>query len=103
MNSVLWDNGSEEIITDAGSSITILDSVVEGGCPALGSCTHVINFDPLLSGLMSAGGFTQVRALGAGSPAIDAGGVNTACAVTDQRGLARPQGSACDIGAYEAN
>ncbi len=103
MNSVLWDNGSEEIITNAGSSITLIDSVVEGGCPALGSCTNVINADPLLSGLMDAGGFTQVRMLGAGSSAIDAGGVNSSCAVTDQRGVARPQGTACDIGAYEAD
>jgi hypothetical protein len=39
-------------------------------------------------------------ALGAGSPAIDAGS-NTGCPTTDQRGVTRPQGSQCDIGAYE--
>ena len=39
-------------------------------------------------------------ALGAGSPAIDAGNDGT-CASTDQRGVIRPQGSHCDIGAYE--
>jgi CSLREA domain-containing protein len=35
-----------------------------------------------------------------GSPAIDAGD-NSNCPGTDQRGVARPQGAACDIGAYE--
>ena len=39
-------------------------------------------------------------ALGAGSAAIDAGN-NATCASKDQRGIARPQGAACDLGAYE--
>ena len=101
-NTILWDNGSEEVVTDAGSSVTIIDSVVEGGCPSFGSCANVINANPLLSGLMNNGGFTQTRALGAGSSAIDAGGANYACAATDQRGIVRPQGNACDIGAYKS-
>ncbi len=50
------------------------------------------------------GGPTPTHALLAGSPAIDAIPVS-ACdlktAATDQRGVKRPQGSACDIGAYE--
>ena len=42
-------------------------------------------------------------ALPAGSPAIDAIPTSTpGCAgTTDQRGIARPQGNGCDIGAYE--
>ncbi|MBF2048311.1 MAG: DUF4347 domain-containing protein, partial [Elainella sp. C42_A2020_010] len=44
------------------------------------------------------GGPTQTLALVAGSPAINAG--DTAL-TTDQRGIARPQGSADDIGAFE--
>jgi hypothetical protein len=40
-------------------------------------------------------------ALQPGSAAIDAGGVNSTCAATDQRGVSRPQGAGCDIGAYE--
>jgi Zn-dependent metalloprotease len=35
-----------------------------------------------------------------GSPAVDAGDPET-CLATDQRGIARPQGEACDIGAFE--
>ena len=45
------------------------------------------------------GGLTQTHALFAGSPAVGAAG--TSCSPTDQRGVSRPQGSACDIGAYE--
>ena len=37
--------------------------------------------------------------LAAGSPAIDAAGA--VCASTDQRGIHRPQGAACDVGALE--
>jgi hypothetical protein len=44
------------------------------------------------------GGPTQTHALLAGSPAIDAG---ASCPTSDQRGAPRPQGGACDIGAYE--
>ncbi len=45
------------------------------------------------------GGPTQTHALVAGSPAIDFAG---ACGLaTDQRGVARPQGTACDAGAFE--
>lgn len=39
-------------------------------------------------------------AVGAGSPALP-GGPPPACAATDQRGIARPQGAVCDIGAVE--
>ena len=50
------------------------------------------------------GGSTLTHALLAGSPAVDAIPVR-ACdlktAATDQRGVKRPQGGACDIGAYE--
>ena len=38
-------------------------------------------------------------ALQPGSPAIDAG---SGCPAVDQRGVGRPAGPACDIGAYEA-
>ncbi|TMK57322.1 MAG: hypothetical protein E6G51_06025 [Actinobacteria bacterium] len=56
--------------------------------------------DPLLGGLQNNGGETDTLALRPGSPAIDAG-TNDGCPGTDQRGVARPQGSSCDIGAFE--
>lgn len=57
------------------------------------------------AGLKNNGGPTQTIALLPGSPAIDPipNGVN-GCGTTittDQRGITRPQGSGCDIGAYE--
>ena len=57
--------------------------------------------NPLLAPLANYGGMTDTQALLAGSPAIDAGN-NATCPATDQRGVSRPQGPACDIGAYEA-
>jgi len=60
----------------------------------------IIFTDPLLGPLADNGGPQQTMALGAGSPAINAGN-STACPATDQRGIGRPQGSGCDIGAYE--
>jgi Domain of unknown function DUF11 len=56
--------------------------------------------DPKLGPLADNGGETDTLALLAGSPAIDAGTAE-GCPATDQRGVSRPLGSACDIGAYE--
>ena len=47
------------------------------------------------------GGPTDTDALLPGSPAIDAGSSSCPPPATDQRGVARPQGGACDIGAFE--
>jgi hypothetical protein len=55
--------------------------------------------DPQLGGVDSSGP-TDVLPLTSGSPAIDAGNI-LACPATDQRGVSRPQGAGCDIGAYE--
>lgn len=57
--------------------------------------------DPLLGPLSDNGGETNTMALLGGSPAIDAGDP-ARCPFFDQRGLARPQGGGCDIGAFEA-
>jgi len=62
----------------------------------------VTTADPMLGPLTAnAPGITATMALGAGSAAIDAG-LAGACTAQDQRGVARPQGAGCDIGAYEA-
>ena len=66
---------------------------------------HAVSGDPRLGGLRRNGGPTRTMALLAGSPAIDAiprgaNGCGTRIA-TDQRGVARPQGQGCDIGAFE--
>ena len=64
-------------------------------------CTAgILTADPLLGPLGDNDGPTQTMPLLTGSPAIDAGN-NTTCPSTDQRGVSRPQGAACDIGAFE--
>jgi CSLREA domain-containing protein len=65
--------------------------------------------DVLIDSLKNNGGSTPTRALLAGSPAINA--IPTAQCLDqfaapltqDQRGLPRPNGGACDIGAYEGS
>jgi uncharacterized repeat protein (TIGR01451 family) len=56
--------------------------------------------DPGLAPLADNGGPTDTMALPPNSPAIDAG-TSVGCPPTDQRGIARSQGTACDIGAFE--
>jgi len=96
-NSIFWGDDTTEITSDGSGSITISDSVVEGGITG----TNIITTDPVLGTLADNGGFAETMALGAGSSAIDTGGVNSACASTDQRGTSRPQSFGCDMGAYE--
>ncbi|MBK9005675.1 MAG: hypothetical protein IPM31_01655 [Anaerolineae bacterium] len=103
-NSILWGDGgiNDEVRSEGTSSATIEDSIVQGGCPALATCANVINSDPVLSALANNGGYTQTMAISVTGAADDAADTTTAdCAATDQRGTARPQGVACDIGAYE--
>ena len=63
---------------------------------------------PLLGPLRNNGSTNQTHAPLTGSPAINRGnpgaadGDSTTCASTDERGVARPQGTTCDIGAHES-
>jgi hypothetical protein len=60
----------------------------------------LLGLAPLLGPLAANGGPTFTHALLPGSPAIDTGAAGGDCPATDQRGVARPQGPACDIGAF---
>lgn len=72
------------------------------GCVIDGDTTgNISGQDPKLGPLQDNGGTTPTRALLEGSPAIDAGD-EASCTPVDQRNIPRPQGRACDIGAYEA-
>ena len=105
-NSILWGDGgiNDEVRSEGTSSATIEDSIAQGGCPALATCANVINSDPVLSALANNGGYTQTMAISVTGAADDAADTTTAdCAAIDQRGTARPQGAACDIGAYEVD
>jgi uncharacterized repeat protein (TIGR01451 family)/CSLREA domain-containing protein len=67
--------------------------------PAAGG--DLSNTNPLVAALGNYGGPTQTHALLPGSPAINAG-TNTGAPATDQRGIARPQQTTTDIGAFES-
>ena len=104
-NTIAWETAGDDIVNNSGSTVTINDSVLQdGSCPTTGgggTCTNVqFNADPLLGALADNGGFTQTMAIGAGSSALDTGN-NGTCAADDQRGVTRPQGATCDIGAFE--
>jgi CSLREA domain-containing protein len=80
-------------------------NLIEGSsCGLVNSMNgNIIGQDPMLDILADNGGFNQTHALLAGSPAIDAGD-DTSCnnaGGKDQRGVLRPQGTTCDIGAFE--
>jgi len=64
------------------------------------TCGAATVADPLLLGVADHGGQTLTAAFGAGSPALDAADP-AYCQPTDQRGLRRPVGAGCDLGAYE--
>lgn len=85
-------------IANGGNNID--DGATCGWGAANGSMS---NTDPQLGALADNGGRTQTMALLAGSPAIDGVTYNApnGCPATDQRGIARPIGLRCDIGAYE--
>jgi predicted outer membrane repeat protein len=83
-------------ITDSGHN---LDS--DHSCGFSASVNSLNDTDPLLGNPGYYDGPVLTIPLLSGSPAIDAGD-NAACPVMDARGMARPFGSRCDIGAYEA-
>jgi hypothetical protein len=83
-------------LTDLGHNLSS-DSTPVFTCPC-----SVNNTDPVLGPLANYGGPTLTMALLAGSPAID-GGDPASYPPADQRGHARPFGSAPDIGAFESS
>ncbi|TXK29740.1 hypothetical protein FVQ98_07575 [Ottowia sp. GY511] len=90
------DHGNNTVsATGSLFSETDATSVVHNGADS----NNLYGADPLLGALASNGGTTQTQLPGAGSPALNA----VACTgvALDQRGIARPQGVLCDIGAVE--
>jgi beta-glucanase (GH16 family) len=83
--AVSLTSGGHNVLTDASCAPGPSDQVV--GSAALGL-------------LANNGGPTATHALLDGSPAIDAADA-LLCPATDQRGVPRPQGPACDVGAFE--
>lgn len=114
------DDGGGVYGESEGASTTIVNTILAGSSTSGGNCGGSIidggsnlcddgtcgfsgdNTDPKLdpAGLKDNGGPTQTVGLAADSPAID--GVSDCKGLTvDQRGMTRPAGTACDIGAFE--
>jgi len=103
-------DGSSCWINDPGT--LIVAEIVDGGynlssdATCVSAETSLANTDPLLASLADNGGPTRTHALASNSPALDRIPVGTlGCGTTlttDQRGVERPLGTACDIGAFEA-
>jgi hypothetical protein len=111
VGSVVAGNAGHDCrTTGAGVPVTVSGAALVGdatGCTLSGSGQQITGVDPLLGPLALDGpGETETMALLDGSPALDAAPVSgdDACVApaADQRGVARPQGAACDLGAYEA-
>jgi hypothetical protein len=100
-NSIVANNGGDNCINLAVASLgfNLFDDDTCSPDETLGDLVDssgALGLGPLADN----GGPTQTHALEEGSPALDAAG--DSCPSTDQRGIPRPAGSACDIGAYEA-
>jgi CSLREA domain-containing protein len=102
-NSIIRTCESGVTLTSQGHNLIEVDN-----CPIIGDPTgNLVGVDPLLGPLADNGGPTATHEPLPGSPVLDAGDPaapgsgGTACEATDQRGVARPQGTGCDIGAVE--
>jgi CSLREA domain-containing protein len=95
-NSLLASNSGGNCsasIVDSGHNL----SFAGAGCPATFATA-----DPILGPLQDNGGPAQTISLGPGSAAIDVvPSAGAGCPATDERGVPRPIGAGCDIGAYE--
>jgi predicted outer membrane repeat protein len=101
-NNIFADStgGSECYAFSSYASLLGNNNIVEDGSNPCAAIPGTIIADPRLGPLADNGGSTQTMELLPTSPAIDAGD-NASCPATDQRGIARPQGVQCDVGAFE--
>lgn len=112
-NSIVANSTGGDCSNGGTFNATGTNFTTNGTCPGFTVVTPAqLNLGPLGDN----GGNTQTHALLPGSVAIDAApdctdvfenpgsskiGAPTATVTTDQRGVGRPQGSACDVGSYE--
>ena len=95
MNSIIANSTSGGDCANFDTIATNINNLIEDG-----TCSPAVTGDPMLEVLADNGGPTRTMAIPINSPAFDAGD-NATCEVTDQRGVSRPQGPHCDIGAFE--
>jgi len=101
-NSIVAENSRWNCPVNGTSLATSLgNNLVDDTSCGFTEPTDLVVADAMLGPLQDNGGPTETHDLLPGSPAIDAGSMDCPPPDTDQRGVARPQGTACDIGAVE--
>jgi len=105
-NSQTPGSGNCDIVSDSTWSDDGYNLAADGSC-GLSSSTSLPGTNPELGTLTNNGGMTQTMEPQVGSPAINkipdptSADTFSLCPGTDQRGVSRPQGPACDIGSVE--
>jgi CSLREA domain-containing protein len=99
-NTIVFNNGTATL-TCNGAVKSLGNNITDDTSCGFTEPTDLVVADAMLGPLQDNGGPTETHDLLPGSPAIDAGSVDCPPPATDQRGVARPQGTACDIGAVE--
>jgi hypothetical protein len=102
-NTLLANNTAQNCSVTAGLTSQGSNLSSDGTCASVFTQPGDLNnANPVLGPLQNNGGFASTQALLAGSQAIDAvTASNCPPPATDQRGITRPQGARCDIGAFE--
>jgi hypothetical protein len=114
-NSLISGNaasaGGPEVYNYVGGSVIADDfnlfgvsgvAGVSGFSPGATDIVPAVPLDKIIGPLKKNGGPTKTHALVKGSPALNVVPLaDPECTGTDQRGVARPQGGACDIGSFE--
>jgi CSLREA domain-containing protein len=108
-NTIVADNHASFIVPDVRGPFNSQGHNLIGQSECTDGCftnedlvgTSANPIDPMVGPLANNGGPTLTHALLEGSPAIDKG-VAVEGITTDQRGFARPQGTAPDIGSFES-
>lgn len=107
-NSAFGHNGSGQTggdLVNGGSGVltgthNLVESAAAAGGLVDGVDGNIVGSPAAFLGLALNGGVTATVAFDPASPLRNAADAGT-CAATDQRGVARPQGAGCDIGALE--
>jgi predicted outer membrane repeat protein len=104
-NTIFAIAGQPDCTLNTGGTVTSLGYNIENGSNGcgLGAVGDLPNTDPLLNiaGLQANGGPTDTILLQGGSPARDVIPPGSCLMAEDQRGVVRPQGGNCDMGATE--
>jgi hypothetical protein len=108
-NSIVARNAAPtgpDVFGEVGASFTLIGDgsdadITNTDGNKVGNVSPIVGaIDPRLGPLADNGGPTRTLALLAGSPAIDAASADR-CPGKDQRDVARPRGTACDMGSVE--